>query len=145
VFAKLVTSACVVASVVTTVLLPRARWQSALRLVVWKRCLAPAFAFGVIGASVVAAPLALPSQLGWLLTGVDPGYLTTAFAARACHVVSWGSWLAGAPIEVSPLTVALEIFTIVFGAGAVLYVLHSGLRFSRFTRSGRAARRTVNS
>lgn len=142
VFTGTLTAICVVASVVTAALLPRARGQSDVRLVVWKRCLAPSFAFGVLGALVAALPLAMPSMLGWMFveSGVDESYLATTAAARACHALPSGVWLASSPIVPSSVTVALEVFAIVMLAGSAVYAAHLGLRFTKYTMYGRASR-----
>lgn len=141
-FTGTLTTLCVVASVVTVVLLPRTRWQSDVRLVVWKRCLAPSFAFGVFGAVAAAVPLAMPSAFGWMFveSGVDESYLATTAAARACHALPGGIWLASSPIAPSLVTVALEVFAIVMLAGSVVYAVHLGLRLTRYTMYGRASR-----
>lgn len=142
VFTGTVTTLCVVASVVTALLLPRARWQSDVRLVVWKRCLAPSFAFGVLGAAAAALPLGMPSMFGWMFVGsrVDESYLATTAAARACHALLGGGWLATSPIAPSSVTVGLEVFAIVMLAGSAVYAAHLGLRFTKYTMYGRASR-----
>ena len=146
VYANTVTGLTVVASTAFTVLVPRAQWHTDLWLVIWKRCFVPPIFIGALGAAVASVPIALPSRFGVLFAsiGVEASYWTTADPSFAYEGMLGGYWLAGKPIAASPAMVAVAVFVVTLLAGALVYAVLFGLRYSRYTMYGRVRRSAAN-